>query len=924
MAPPPPLADTPASIGLNPMSDAHWSTVLKLCRVPGYPGVYILGSFARRVTFYSQQIRALNLIDVLCKSGEVHERSEIGIVGAGVAGVTAAVAGARRGVKVTLFEKHRDRDNQTTVLPRQRLSDERAVHPFVYDWPAESPGLVQQRAGLPLMDWTAGTAAEVVKSLADQFDEARATGITLCQADFKEHMMRLGDGPPVVVEVPGLARMAFDAVILALGFGEEEGQSYWNNDGLQSRKGEWLVSGTGDGGLTDLMRLCIDNFRHAEVVTKFGERGREAALKLLDADASSDDASRSALYRKVGREIVERLHDDHADLGLREVSVWLTGTEDVLFSPGASILNRLIAAYLLERKAFRFIPHWTVSTTLLPNGKTAVVFTDDWKTNVPIEDLRYPVEFDGAVLRHGPKSALAASFPKLFARCRSLRREWDATPPAQDPTRRVLWFEGDFDAGSMAPLDVDSRLGPFVVVVEGPVQADTVSLSTLAESALGRALDRDQTPPRIVSVNPERDLATAHGYRRILRALCRSEIAIVDITDRHPVTMLLLGIRSVVRRGITLSTLRVERSADDVPEPFDIPDLPFNIRETSVIARRGDNNAFTESLKDSIVAGRNQLDLLANEYQDLPAYDGVRKLGPRPESHRPIAPTSGVLVLSSYEKAYLKGLPGQIVATALGTALPARQYKWLRIVQSPSPQLASQKLYAAIRQTQMCVFDWTGWRANLFFELGVRLAVNQTMPACIGHRLALDEPGPERRTVLDLFAPFAYDKLNQNSALVPFLKSHLSAIETATPLSSLSGLSPTFTFQEVQRWADVASEAPLRVDLALEREAAALVGPDLKMYTEVPLLYRGNDVLMREAQRAALDRWIAAWYFLDKRYGIWKQVRAAEKLPEDSNVQRWVKLATHIQTMMETVRAGGYEDIKAEVDEAVKVCVEKG
>ena len=39
------------------------STVLPHMRVPGEPAVYVLGSFERRVTLYSQQVRALNLGD---------------------------------------------------------------------------------------------------------------------------------------------------------------------------------------------------------------------------------------------------------------------------------------------------------------------------------------------------------------------------------------------------------------------------------------------------------------------------------------------------------------------------------------------------------------------------------------------------------------------------------------------------------------------------------------------------------------------------------------------------------------------------------------------------------------------------------------------------------------------------------------------
>jgi hypothetical protein len=70
-----------------------------------------------------------------------------------------------------------------------------------------------------------------------------------------------------------------DVLILAVGFGvelEEDSQSsYWADDSidgsfLTNRNGQkWLVSGCGDGGLTDLIRLCIRRFRHEKILSLF-------------------------------------------------------------------------------------------------------------------------------------------------------------------------------------------------------------------------------------------------------------------------------------------------------------------------------------------------------------------------------------------------------------------------------------------------------------------------------------------------------------------------------------------------------------------------------------------------------------------------------------------------------------------------------
>lgn len=52
------------------MADAT-SIVLQHMRVPGERAVYVLGSFERRITLYSQQVRALNLVYALTAAGHL-------------------------------------------------------------------------------------------------------------------------------------------------------------------------------------------------------------------------------------------------------------------------------------------------------------------------------------------------------------------------------------------------------------------------------------------------------------------------------------------------------------------------------------------------------------------------------------------------------------------------------------------------------------------------------------------------------------------------------------------------------------------------------------------------------------------------------------------------------------------------------------
>ena len=81
--------------------DHAWKETLELLEVPGAPGLYILGSYAQRVTIYSQQLRALSLIDALAGMGHLDRSSAVGVIGAGFGGCTVAAALTQLGVPVT-------------------------------------------------------------------------------------------------------------------------------------------------------------------------------------------------------------------------------------------------------------------------------------------------------------------------------------------------------------------------------------------------------------------------------------------------------------------------------------------------------------------------------------------------------------------------------------------------------------------------------------------------------------------------------------------------------------------------------------------------------------------------------------------------------------------------------------------------------
>ena len=273
------------------MADPQWARFLQEyfeVPAPEFKDVYVLGSFAGKVTLYSQQVRALNLIFALHESGKLLKNAEIAIIGAGAGGITAAAGAAFCGAKVTVF------DELEGPLELQRNNRQRWIHPHIYDWPHFHLSAVEATGGdearLPLLSWSAGYAANVASEIIRQWEFIESaypidTHWSVDKAEIRKHKGAL--------QVRWLGRdtssreQSFSHVILAVGFGLEPerscSDSYWAEDDIDGSFKKrnvplsWLISGCGDGALTDLMRIYIHRFRQDEMMNLFaGARSIQA------------------------------------------------------------------------------------------------------------------------------------------------------------------------------------------------------------------------------------------------------------------------------------------------------------------------------------------------------------------------------------------------------------------------------------------------------------------------------------------------------------------------------------------------------------------------------------------------------------------------------------------------------------------------
>src|SRR5262249_16856104 len=136
---------------------------------PAAKGMYILGSLEPvRISLFSQQVRALNLVYALVCEERIKRDTRVAIIGAVPAGLAAARTASHFGAKCLILEKGKRPMN--VFCPGGEGNSRRYVHPSMENWPL--PGSeIYTAARLPFARWNAGTpkdvAKEIIKDLID-------------------------------------------------------------------------------------------------------------------------------------------------------------------------------------------------------------------------------------------------------------------------------------------------------------------------------------------------------------------------------------------------------------------------------------------------------------------------------------------------------------------------------------------------------------------------------------------------------------------------------------------------------------------------------------------------------------------------------------------------------------------------------------
>lgn len=524
------------------------------------PNLFVIGCYDRRITFYSQQIRALSLVHALKDLGYLNANPRIAVIGGGAAGVTAAAAAALVShSNVTLFEAAGE------LLSLQSTTARRRLDPHIYDWPAHDT--TDPIADLPILDWESGTCLSVRNDVLLGFEHIglrlaprlqkrprhKVIGLALAADGYDVSFVNLDAPPPNPGQEP---TERFNMVLLAIGFGLEpdepvqniQSASYWSDAGVPVAEFQgrptprFFVSGAGDGGLIDLVAAGATDFDHAGMISMIsqhpGVAELSATLAAIDVEARTADAAGARFDFMAAYNV--QLLDSVTAIGLLAavaqqlrpgVRLTLQTQHAELFEVSTSTLNRL-AAYLTikaceadAQRSFRHLQCGAVARVDAPNPapEAPAAF---W-----LDCAGETVAADAVIVRRGPlRAVVRAPFDDHLAGYDDTHKEWlarhgDATlVPKLSGHARTLFLEAARNANiPLAPRWQRLAAQQLPISVQLRRHDDRVRWSgAIAADQLVRAWSGDQAFDIILPDGPS-DLGAAAGA--ILRVACHSRVS---------------------------------------------------------------------------------------------------------------------------------------------------------------------------------------------------------------------------------------------------------------------------------------------------------------------------------------------------------------------------------------------------------------
>ena len=351
-------------------------------------GCYFVGTYARRVSFASQQYRSIDLVSALDENEPLRGKT-VAVIGAGLAGLMAAVEAKRAGAHVHMFEA------EAGVLMRQRKASHRLIHPTVNRWPWEE---IRHSTNFHNFDWCASSCNKIIANISAEFDEIHkperpakdATSVGSFTLSLDSRLMAYSrdqsakygrirlNNPPT-----WLTKVNFDYAIVANGYGLENPNAradsvpYWVDDEVLQLRDKaardpefadqrFFVTGCGDGGLVDLLRLIHRDFKSGwlTVVVAAALEKTWIAEAIARAERDAMMWARSILARKPrelreayeSSEIVQKLQKTYEQCAEILNNETFEGPHAEKYRYVRELLNASLSEYDLQDRIFLVSP----------------------------------------------------------------------------------------------------------------------------------------------------------------------------------------------------------------------------------------------------------------------------------------------------------------------------------------------------------------------------------------------------------------------------------------------------------------------------------------------------------------------------------------------------------------------------------------
>lgn len=398
-----------------------------------------------------------------------------------------------------------------------------------------------------MLDWSSGSGGDVCAALKTQFEMAK-TGVHSLQFNpgrTLKKVERVDDDWRLTfqhgaVEEPRL----FRHVLFAIGFGEEKpcGASapvdYWKPTNVGTAAAEpvadatYLVSGNGDGALTELLSLCLVDFEHVTFTKAFlgmlpAHRARAAVEVIYSGQAHEADLE-PALAAHLRPVLEEHGVLDQLRPILRTDRRISANSNGPLLAAGkAAQLNQCMVYAVLEAAKLENRPirrtHGKVTNTVKDTQGIGVDGIAD--ADGPVTDL-----FKHVILRHGPdKAARYATVPDQLAAHKAALDTLIATNAALDAPPVLSDALYDFfeqlridkladHASKQAQTQTALQEHSLILIARDPVAGAIVERGARRLSEIANLCERLPAPFRVqLGVRPT-ELKRAADLVRIARA----------------------------------------------------------------------------------------------------------------------------------------------------------------------------------------------------------------------------------------------------------------------------------------------------------------------------------------------------------------------------------------------------------------------